>query len=148
MAGSKRARKDNRGRLLRTGESYVAEKSIYKYRFTDFLGQRHTIYDKDLLFLRKKEEALQFFVDNYEKYREIYLPTMLTTIDQLLETIEFTGMIVHDDKKDGKHAIGLFLMLPGKNNMVQGYLWQALMSLIQEIRIMHIILMRCINLKE
>ena len=44
MAGSKKARKDNRGRLLRTGESYVAEKSIYKYRFTDFLGQRHTIY--------------------------------------------------------------------------------------------------------
>ena len=78
------------------------------------------------------KEALQFFVDNYEKYREIYLPTMLkyyqdlrsclgydeeyevdgypyiTTIDQLLETIEFTGMIVHDEKKDGKHAIGLF----------------------------------------
>ena len=78
------------------------------------------------------KEALQFFVDNYEKYREIYLPTMLkyyqdlrsclgydeeyevdgypyiTTIDQLLETIKFTGMIVHDDKKDGKHAIGLF----------------------------------------
>ena len=23
------------------------------------------------------KEALQFFVDNYEKYREIYLPTML-----------------------------------------------------------------------
>lgn len=78
------------------------------------------------------KEALQFFVDNYEKYREIYLPAMLeyyqdlrrclgydeeyevdgypyiTTIDQLLETIEFTGMIVHDEKKDGKHAIGLF----------------------------------------
>lgn len=71
-------------------------------------------------------------MDNYEKYREIYLPAMLeyyqdlrrclgydeeyeidgypyiTTIDQLLETIEFTGMIVHDEKKDGKHAIGLF----------------------------------------
>ena len=59
MAGSKKARKDNRGRLLRTGESYVAEKSIYKYRFTDFLGQRHTIYDKDLLSLRKKEEEVK-----------------------------------------------------------------------------------------
>ena len=46
------------------------------------------------------------------------------------------------------YTIGLFLMLPGKKNMVQVYLWQALMSLIQEIRIMHIILMRCINLKE
>ena len=46
------------------------------------------------------------------------------------------------------YTIGLFLMLPGKKNMVQGYLWQALMSLIQEIRIMHIILMCCINLKE
>ena len=44
MAGSKKARKDNRGRLLRTGESYVAEQSIFKYRFTDFLGQRHTKY--------------------------------------------------------------------------------------------------------
>ena len=59
MAGSKKARKDNRGRLLRIGESYVAEKSIYKYRFTDFLGQRHTIYDKDLLSLRKKEEEVK-----------------------------------------------------------------------------------------
>ena len=44
MAGSKKKRKDNRGRILRIGESYVAEQSIYKYRFTDFLGQRHTIY--------------------------------------------------------------------------------------------------------
>ena len=59
MAGSKKERKDNRGRILRTGESYVAEKSIYKYRFTDFLGQRHTIYDKDLLSLRKKEEEVK-----------------------------------------------------------------------------------------
>jgi hypothetical protein len=53
MAGSKKKRKDNRGRILRTGESYVAEQSIYKYRFTDFLGQRHTIYDKD--FVKKSE---------------------------------------------------------------------------------------------
>ena len=59
MAGSKKKRKDNRGRILRTGESYVAEQSIYKYRFTDFLGQRHTIYDKDLLSLRKKEEEIK-----------------------------------------------------------------------------------------
>ena len=59
MAGRKKIRKDNRGRTLRTGESYVAEQSIYKYRFTDALGQRHTIYDKDLLSLRRKEEQVK-----------------------------------------------------------------------------------------
>lgn len=59
MAGRKKIRKDNRGRTLRTGESYVSEQSIYKYRFTDALGERHTIYDKDLLSLRRKEEQVR-----------------------------------------------------------------------------------------
>ena len=44
----------------------------------------------------------------YDEEYEVDGYPYITTIDQLLETIEFTGMIVHDDKKDGKHAIGLF----------------------------------------
>ena len=78
------------------------------------------------------KEELQFFADNYNKYREIYLDALLkyyerrrinlgyngeeeqdgypciTTTAQLLETITFTGMIIHKHKRSGHHAIGLF----------------------------------------
>ena len=78
------------------------------------------------------KEELQFFADNYEKYREIYLDALLsyyqelrtglgyyceeevdgypyiTTIEQLLETIEFTGIVIHDEKRNDHHAIGLY----------------------------------------
>lgn len=78
------------------------------------------------------KEELQFFADNYEKYREIYLDALLsyyqelrldlgyyteeevdgypyiTTVEQLIETIKFTGIIIHDEKRNGHHAIGLY----------------------------------------
>lgn len=83
------------------------------------------------IFESSKEE-LQFFADNYDKYREIYLDALLsyyqelrtglgyyceeevdgypyiTTIEQLLETIKFTGIIIHEEKRNGHHAIGLY----------------------------------------
>lgn len=90
--------------------------------------------DDDEKIADSSKEALQFFVDNYDKYREIYQHALyeyyqelrstlgydnieaaeedsfpyVTTFEEFLETVEFTGMIVHDDKKDGKHAIGLY----------------------------------------
>ena len=78
------------------------------------------------------KEELQFFVDNYEKYREIYLDALLsyyqeyrtglgyygeeevdgypyiTTIEQLIETITFTGIVIHEEKRGDHHAIGLY----------------------------------------
>lgn len=56
MASSKR--KDNRGRILKTGESQRKDKT-YMYRWTDRQKQRHCIYDNTLEGLRKQEEQIQ-----------------------------------------------------------------------------------------
>lgn len=46
-------RKDNKGRVLRTGESQRKD-LIYQYRYTDALGNRKCIYASDLKILREK----------------------------------------------------------------------------------------------
>ena len=51
-------RKDNKGRVLRTGESQRKD-LIYQYRYTDVLGNRKCIYASDLKTLREKEDELQ-----------------------------------------------------------------------------------------
>ena len=50
-------RKDNRGRILKTGESRRKD-LIYQYRYTDSCGKRHTVYAPTLEELRKKEEEI------------------------------------------------------------------------------------------
>lgn len=47
-------RRDNKGRILRTGESQRKD-LIYQYRYTDIRGKRRTIYSSNLSELRKKE---------------------------------------------------------------------------------------------
>ena len=47
-------RKDNKGRILRTGESQRKD-LIYQYRYTDIRGKRQTVYSSDLKELREKE---------------------------------------------------------------------------------------------
>ena len=49
-------RKDNNGRILRTGESQRAN-GTYCFRFTDAYSTRHCIYAKTLKELREKEES-------------------------------------------------------------------------------------------
>lgn len=56
-------RKDNKGRLLKTGESQRKD-LIYQYRYTDFRGKRQTIYASDLQELRKKEKEILKQVDD------------------------------------------------------------------------------------
>jgi len=51
-------RKDNKGRVLRTGESQRKD-LIYQYRYTDALGNRKCIYASDLKTLRDCREALK-----------------------------------------------------------------------------------------
>ena len=46
-------RKDNKGRILKTGESQRKD-LIYQYRYTDIHGKRQTIYSSDLKELREK----------------------------------------------------------------------------------------------
>lgn len=51
-------RKDNKGRILRTGESQRKD-LIYQYRYTDIHGKRQTVYSSDLKELREKEKEIQ-----------------------------------------------------------------------------------------
>lgn len=52
-----KARKDQRGRALKTGEQQRKDK-IYQYSYTDPLGRRRFIYAGDLVTLREKEKQL------------------------------------------------------------------------------------------
>lgn len=58
MAGRKKVRKDSRGRQFRVGESFYKNKGLYVYRYTDELGNRHAIYERDLVTLRKREDDI------------------------------------------------------------------------------------------
>ena len=55
-------RKDNKGRILRTGESQRKD-LIYQYRYTDIRGKRQTIYSSDLKELREREKEIQKRLD-------------------------------------------------------------------------------------
>ena len=56
-------RKDNKGRILRTGESQRKD-LIYQYRYTDIRGKRQTVYSSDLHELRRKEKEIQKQLDD------------------------------------------------------------------------------------
>ena len=55
-------RKDNKGRIQRTGESQRKD-LIYQYRYTDIRGKRQTVYSSDLKELREKEKEIQKQLD-------------------------------------------------------------------------------------
>lgn len=50
-------RKDNKGKVLRTGESQRKDLT-YQFRYTDFSGKRHTVYATTLNELRQKEDVI------------------------------------------------------------------------------------------
>lgn len=52
------SRKDSRGYALRMGESQRAD-GRYSYSYTDHNSKRHTVYGKDLVELRKKEQKIR-----------------------------------------------------------------------------------------
>ena len=56
-------RKDNKGRVLKEGESQRKD-GRYQYRYTDPFGNRKTIYSKDLCSLRELEEKVQESIKN------------------------------------------------------------------------------------
>ena len=63
------ARKDPKGRVLRTGEVYRADKGLYIFQYTDPLGKRHTLYAPNIMELRKKEDELTYDrMDNIKTY--------------------------------------------------------------------------------
>lgn len=56
-------RKDNKGRILKTGESQSKD-LIYQYRYTDFRGKRQSVYAPTLQELRQKEKEIRKQVDD------------------------------------------------------------------------------------
>lgn len=50
-------RRDNKGRILKTGESQRKD-LLYQYRYTDAWGKRRTVYASDLKTLREKEDEI------------------------------------------------------------------------------------------
>lgn len=78
---AKRIRKDNKGRVLRKGETYIRNKELYCFTYTDTLGKRGCFYSKDLISLREKEKQ-------YERNRldgmDLYAMSK-TTLDDLFD---------------------------------------------------------------
>lgn len=72
-------RKDNQGRVLRTGEGQRKD-GRYMFRFTDVNQKRHTIYANDLETLRKKEDEIAYMRRDGLDFSESEL-----TVVQLLE---------------------------------------------------------------
>ena len=54
-----KTRRDSLGRTLRKGESIRKYDKMYVYTYTDPFGKRRSLYAKDLLVLREKEEQLR-----------------------------------------------------------------------------------------
>ena len=54
-----KSRKDNKGRVLRTGERYREQDGRYQYSYLDPKGIRRYVYSKDLAKLREKEDELK-----------------------------------------------------------------------------------------
>lgn len=54
-----KARKDPKGRALRTGETYRKYDEMYIYKYTDPFGKKSYVYSKDLGKLREKEDNLR-----------------------------------------------------------------------------------------
>lgn len=62
-------RKDQKGRVLKTGESQRKD-GIYQYRYTDIRGKRQTVYASDLKILREKEKEIQNALYSNQNYSE------------------------------------------------------------------------------
>lgn len=60
-------RKDNKGRILRKGESQRKD-LLYQYRYTDLGGKRRTVYSSELGRLREKESEIQKFLNSGVDY--------------------------------------------------------------------------------
>ncbi len=69
-------RKDNKGRVLREGESQRKD-LMYRYRYTDKNGKRVSVYSKDLHELRKIEEEIKRSQMGMVSYAE----GSMTTVD-------------------------------------------------------------------
>lgn len=85
------ARKDNKGRNLRTGESQRAD-GLYMYRYKDMRsGKRQTVYAKDLPQLRQKEKQIaKDLDDNILTDTAMQKMTVNTLFERYMQTRELS----------------------------------------------------------
>lgn len=67
---AKKIRKDGKGRVLHTGETYLRKRKLYCFSYSDALGKRKFLYAKDLPELREAEKRLMR--DKFDKL-DVYL---------------------------------------------------------------------------
>ena len=64
-----KVRKDGKGMVLHKGETYLRNRKLYSYSYTDVLGKRKFLYASDLATLREREEALlRDKIDKLDEY--------------------------------------------------------------------------------
>lgn len=99
-------RKDNRGRILRTGESQRKD-GTYQYRYADIFGTRRYIYDADLHKLREKEAEIHKYLDQGLDYAngkmtvielyEQYIDTKRNTRENTKKSYAYVIKMLHND---------------------------------------------------
>lgn len=72
-------RRDNKGRILRTGECQRKD-GMYEFRYTDASKKRRSVYSMDLIKLRKKEDDIRAM-----QYNGLDYAGGAITVNQLLE---------------------------------------------------------------
>ncbi|MDD3338134.1 MAG: site-specific integrase [Lachnospiraceae bacterium] len=93
-------KKDNRGRVLWTGESQRKSDLIYQYRYTDENHNRRYIYNADLDVLRKMEETI---VKKKESGLNLAKPKL--TVNELVDSYLATKQGVRYNTKKGYATI-------------------------------------------
>ncbi len=87
-------RKDNKERVLKTGESQRKD-LIYQYRYTNVHGKRQTIYSSDLKELREKEKVIQKQLDDGIDYAagEVAVITLLERYISLKQGVRYNTKV-------------------------------------------------------
>lgn len=95
-------RKDNKGRVLKTGESQRKD-MLYQYRYTDIYGRRKTIYSSDLQELRRKEKEIQKNIDDGLNYSA----GKITVIDLIERYVSLKKGLRYNTRSNYAFAIGV-----------------------------------------
>lgn len=120
------ARKDNKNRNLKTGESYRAD-GLYMYRYTDAMtGKRQTVYAKDLPELRAKEKQIEKDIaDNIITDSAIKKLTVNKLVDRYLKTRELADTTrvnyIKMWNNRAKDEIGNFKVIQLRSSHIKAY---------------------------
>jgi len=107
-------RKDNKGRVLRVGESQRKD-LLYQYRYTDLAGVRRTIYEADLKTLREREAEIH----NTLKCRMDYSKGGITVLELVQRYVDSKKGLKHNTKLNYDRAISSLQRFPFSNILIR-----------------------------